>query len=72
MEVGEAQAICGQAVNVRRLDLAAECAYVGEAKIISDDDEEVGLFRHRGGRIIEAPLAHKEYCSSWRGREGVS
>jgi hypothetical protein len=46
VEVGEAQAGAGQAVEVGRGDLAAEGADVGEAQVVGDDDEEVGALGH--------------------------
>ena len=42
MEVGEAHAGVGKAIEIRRLDFAAERAEIGKAEIVRDDDEEVG------------------------------
>ncbi|PAV68340.1 hypothetical protein WR25_13237 [Diploscapter pachys] len=49
METGELQPACGQRVEVRRPYLAAERAEVRIAKIVGDDDEDVGLRRRLGG-----------------------
>jgi hypothetical protein len=45
VEVREAHACVCKRVEVGRRDLAAECAEVGEAEIVSDDHEEVGALR---------------------------
>ncbi len=44
MEVGEAETISGQAVDVGSSDLAAETAWIGESKVVGEDDEEIGTF----------------------------
>ena len=41
VEVCEAHAFPGQVVEVRRLDLAAERAQVGEAEVVAEDDDDV-------------------------------
>ena len=41
MESGQPQSLVGESVEVRRFDLAAECADVGEAEVVGDDHEEV-------------------------------
>lgn len=42
MEIGEAQALFCDLINVWSANLAAKAAHVGEAEIIGHDDEEVG------------------------------
>lgn len=42
MEIGEPDPGVGQAVEVGRLDLPAECAEVGEAEVVCNDHQEVG------------------------------
>ena len=51
VEVGEAHARLGQRVEVRRADLAAERAHVGEAHVVGEDDDDVRTTRWvgRGG-----------------------
>ena len=41
VEVREPHAALGQGVEVRRLDLAAERAHVGEAHVVAEDDDDV-------------------------------
>jgi hypothetical protein len=46
MKVCKPQSLLCDLVNIRRADLAAKAAHIGETKVISDDDEKVGAFRH--------------------------
>ena len=60
VEVGQAQAGDGQGVEVRRGDLAAEGADIGEAQVVGDDHQEVGAF------------AHARVSSGWEEKVGPS
>jgi hypothetical protein len=42
MEIGEAEAIAGQFVEVRSPDLATKAANITEAQVIRYNDKEVG------------------------------
>lgn len=45
MEVSESNpAVEGQLIDIRSANLASEAAQVGEAKVISDNEEEIGSF----------------------------
>lgn len=46
MKVRKPQSFLCDLVNVRRADLAAKAAHVGETKVISDNDEKVRAFSH--------------------------
>ena len=48
IELGEAHAVVGEAVEVRRGDLAAVAAEVGEAQVVGEDQHDIGS-RRRGG-----------------------
>jgi hypothetical protein len=41
VEVREPHALAGQRVKVRRLDLAAEHAHIGESEVVTEDDDDV-------------------------------
>ena len=63
VEVREAHALPGQRVEVRRLDLAAEHAHVGEAHVVAEDDDDV----RPAGRVLGAAAR-----SDWRRRATAS
>lgn len=46
MEICKSQTFLCDLVNIRRANLAAEAAHVGETEVIGDNDEEVGAFSH--------------------------
>jgi hypothetical protein len=49
VEVCEAHAVVCQRVEVRRLDLAAERAHVGEPQVIAKDDDNIRSAGRVGG-----------------------
>jgi hypothetical protein len=54
MEIGESQALMGQPIQIRRVDLATERTDVGEPEIVGDDHQEV------------RPLHGEASCQVWR------
>lgn len=46
MEICESQSFLCDLINIRRANLAAKAAHVGETEVIGDNDEEVGAFSH--------------------------
>jgi hypothetical protein len=46
MEIRKSHALLSYLIDVRRADLAAKAANVGEAQIISDNNEEIRSFTH--------------------------
>lgn len=47
MKVCETYAsIESKTIDIWRADFSSEAAYIGEAQVIGDDDEEVGTFIH--------------------------
>ena len=47
VKIGQAQAVVGQGIEVRRGDFAAEGADVGKAQVIGQDHQKVGTLRHQ-------------------------
>ena len=58
VEVAEAQAVGGQAIQVRSSDLAAVAAQVGEAHVVRHDEDDVGPGRGVGAAATGEPKGH--------------
>lgn len=64
MEIRKPQTLLGDLVDVRRTDLAAKAAHIGETQVIGDDDEEVGAFTH-GQSTNAARIKTLEVRDGW-------
>jgi hypothetical protein len=73
VEARQPQSLIRERIKVRRFDLAAECADVGEAQVVGDDDEEVrrtlaGCCQVRAGKQRQhcSPLQQRSHRGSGR------
>jgi hypothetical protein len=46
MKIGKPQSFLGDSVNIWSANLSAKTAYIREAEVVGDNDEEVGAFCH--------------------------
>ena len=71
VELGEPEPAGGERVQVRRADLAAVAAEVGEAHVVGQDDDDVGPRRGIGGRRGGRRGHHEEEGKGHDGAEGM-